>query len=184
MRVKWGVLISGNGSTLQSILDCQDILDVTVVISSRASAYGLARARRAGVPTEIVPKFENKKDAEEWICQTLEKYRVHYIFLAGFMRIVSGQLINKYKGKIFNIHPSLLPKYKGINGFEQALEAGDDDAGVTVHRVALEVDSGENILQNRFKIPFHRDKDLSQLWLHINEKRALIESMRKISCQK
>jgi phosphoribosylglycinamide formyltransferase 1 len=187
MRTRVGILISGNGSTLQSVLDSREICDVNVVIASKESAYGIARARRAGAPVEILPPelkgAANKVAAEKWIIEKLEKYRVQKVILAGFMRIISHEFIKKYSGNIFNIHPSLLPKYKGIDSFEEALKAGDKSAGVTVHHVAAEVDSGEFILQREFEIPEKRDSVLSHLFLHIQEQRILRESLRKVLWQ-
>src|SRR5947199_263528 len=137
MRTRWGVMISGNGSTLQSILDCADLCDVAVVISSRPLAFGILRARRAGVPVEVLPtefqKREKPIEAEEWILKTLEKYRVQKLFLAGYMKIVSPGFIKAFSDRcgknIFNIHPSLLPKYKGLDAFQAAMNAGDSVAG-------------------------------------------------------
>jgi len=187
MRTRFGVLISGNGSTLQAVLDCRDLFDVEVVIASKESAYGIARARRAGVSVEILPEelkgASNKVAAEKWILSKLEERRVQKVILAGFMKIVSEDFIKKYSGNIFNIHPSLLPKYKGINSFEDALNAGDKTAGVTVHHVAPDVDSGEFILQREFEIPCHRHSTLSHLFLHIQEQRILRESLRKVLWQ-
>jgi phosphoribosylglycinamide formyltransferase 1 len=182
MRV--GALISGNGSTLQALMDCRDSIDLAVVISNKSNAYGLTRARRNGVPVEILPPelrgAAKKEEAENWILEKLDGYRVQKVFLAGFMKIISSQFIKKFDGRLFNIHPSLLPKYKGLNAFESALDAGDRTAGVTVHHVVADVDSGRAIMQHEFEIPLHRNKDLSGLWLHINEQRIIRESMRKI----
>jgi phosphoribosylglycinamide formyltransferase-1 len=187
-RTRLGVLISGNGSTLQSVLDCMDMLDVAVVIASKPSAYGVLRAKRAGVPVEVLPLElrgnAKKADAEKWILEKLNAYKVEKVFLAGYMRIVSENFIKNYSGNIFNIHPSLLPKYKGLNAFEEALKAGDTVAGVSIHHVVSDVDSGEMILQTGHEIPTHRHEDLSQLWLHINEQHALRLALRRILWQK
>jgi phosphoribosylglycinamide formyltransferase-1 len=154
----WGVMISGNGSNLQALLDHPDI-HVSVVISSNVNAYGLVRARRAGIPVEV------SKNEDE-ILQILNRYHVKNLFLAGFMKILSQDFIKRFNGQILNIHPSLLPKYKGLNAFKQAIDAGDEEFGVTVHHVTPEVDSGEYIVQRKFKTAH-------QLWLHINEQLAL-----------
>ncbi|MDZ4676645.1 MAG: formyltransferase family protein [Oligoflexia bacterium] len=187
-RQRIGVLISGNGSTLQSILDCMDMLDVAVVIASKPSAYGILRARRMGVPVEIIPRelrlSTQKLEAEKWISSKLDAYKAQKIFLAGFMRIISENFINKYQDRIFNIHPSLLPKYKGMSAFEETLASSDLVGGVSIHHVAPDVDSGEIILQKDFDIPIHRDEKLSQLLLHINEQRALRNALQRILWQK
>lgn len=184
MRTRFGILISGNGSTLQSLLDCLDVIDVTVVISSKATAYGIARARRMGIPVEILPENlrnkESRKQAEAWIIEKLELYRVEKIFLAGFMRVVSADFISKCEGRIFNVHPSLLPEYRGLDSFQRALDDGKTEAGVSVHHVVEDVDGGEMVVQRRFEIPRHRESESSHLWLHINEKRAMQDSLRRL----
>jgi phosphoribosylglycinamide formyltransferase-1 len=180
-----GVLISGNGSTLQALLDTNENSRAVVVISSHPK-YGVLRAKRFGVPVEIIPEqlkgLSERLEAEKWIAEILLKYRVEKVFLAGFMKIVSPQFIAQFNS-MFNIHPSLLPKYKGLDSLKEALNAGDKTAGVTVHQVVQEVDSGGFILQREFEIPQHRDSTLSHLWLHIQEQRVLRESLRKITWQ-
>lgn len=179
-----GVLFSGNGSTLQSLLDQQDLAQVCVCISSKPSAYGLVRARRAGVPALVVPKElrqkGQQKNAEKWIHEQLRSFGVQKVFLAGYMKVLTPWFLNQWKGKVSNIHPSLLPKYKGLRGFEQALENGDTWAGATVHKVVPEVDSGEIVQQRSFKIPEHRQVELSQLYLHIQEQILLGQALRKV----
>lgn len=192
VRTRLGVLISGNGSTLQALLDTPGPFQVVVVISSSRSAYGLVRARRAGIPVEILPLelkgSGHRAEAEQWILSCLEKYRVNGVFLAGFMRIISSSFIEqvgeKWKASILNIHPSLLPKYKGLNAFEEALKQGDREAGVTIHEVHAEVDSGQVVTQRKFAIPSHRDLALSSLWLHIHEQRLIRETVGKQSWRK
>lgn len=160
----WGVMISGNGSNLQALIESD--IKISVVISSSSKAYGIQRARRHGLPVEIVPATLKGKDAEAWISETLTRYNIKNLFLAGFMKILSADFINNFKGNIINIHPSLLPKHKGLNSFEKAVEAGDKEFGVTVHHVVPEVDSGEFVLQRKFCEP-------QKLLLHINEQQAL-----------
>jgi phosphoribosylglycinamide formyltransferase 1 len=184
MRTRFGVLISGNGSTLQSILDCLDLVDVAVVIASKPTAYGILRARRMGVPVEILPDSlkgrENRERAEEWIIAKLREFRVEKVFLAGYMRIISPKFIKAFEKRIFNIHPSLLPKHKGLDAFQAAIDGGDTHAGVTIHHVVEDVDSGEMCAQKVIEIPPHRDSKLSHLWLHINEQRMIRDTLRKI----
>lgn len=185
MRSRWGVLISGNGSTLQSVIDCRSEIDIKVVISSGALAYGLVRAKRAGIPVEVLPEKikKDRKASESWIVERLRYYGVRNIFLAGFMRIVSSELIEEFKGRVFNVHPSLLPKYKGLNAFEECLQNGDSCGGASVHEVVKEVDSGNIVGQRGFVIPSHRTPETSRLWLHINEQILIRESIRKILWQ-
>ncbi len=179
-----GVLISGNGSTMQAVLDVPEI-NVSVVISSNANAYGIIRAKRMGVPVEILPielkSKENKPASEKWFLETLRKYRVTKLMLAGFMRILSSEFISNFKmetgGEIINIHPSLLPAYKGKSAFEDAIEHGETNLGVTMHHVVLEVDAGATILQRKFKRP--PESASMKLSLHIHEQEAIKTALRK-----
>ncbi|MBK9293981.1 MAG: phosphoribosylglycinamide formyltransferase [Oligoflexia bacterium] len=161
----WGVMISGNGSNLSTLLEHNE-LNISVVISSSAKAYGVKRAKRKGVPVEIIPENLKLNDMEEWVLKKLKVYNVKNLFLAGFMKILSPNFINKFKGEVINIHPSLLPKHKGLHAFEKAVEAGDGEFGVSIHHVVAEVDSGKIILQKKFKKP-------NKLLLHITEQQAL-----------
>jgi phosphoribosylglycinamide formyltransferase 1 len=186
MRDLWGVLISGNGSTLQALLDCRELIDIGLVISSKPKAYGLQRAIRAGVATAVIPeqlrgKFVSHASAEDWILSSLRDRGITKLFLAGFMRILSGKFIQKFSGDIFNIHPSLLPKYKGLGALEQAINAGETKVGATVHRVTEGVDEGEVILQRAFTLPYpSKLHPLNDLWLHVQEQRLLRDALRKV----
>jgi phosphoribosylglycinamide formyltransferase-1 len=150
------------------------------VIAQSPSAYGIFRARRAGVPVEIFPeKIRESKDrnsSETWILDTLKKYRIKNLFLAGFMRIISGDFISQFEsefgGAIYNIHPSLLPKHKGLNAFEEALKAEDQWLGGTIHRVVQDVDAGPIVLQRAYK------SHPSKLLLHVHEQIAIRQSAR------
>ncbi len=170
-RENWGVLISGNGSNLQAILDSRDV-NVSLVVASSNKAYGVLRARRMGIPVEIPPE---PKISEKWILETLKKYSVKNVFLAGYMKILSPSFIDEIErrgGKLVNIHPSLLPKHKGLNAYEAAIAAGDERLGVTVHYVNAEVDSGKVLLKRSFSPAG------SKLYLHINEHLALNQSLK------
>lgn len=136
------VFISGRGSNLQVILDQKEQWEEILVISSREEAYGLTRAQNAGVESLILaPKI----DWTELHCE-LEKKGMNLLFCAGFMKIIPASFIEPWQGKIFNLHPSLLPKYKGLKAIERAFEEGDD-IGVSIHHVSPEVDAGEVVLQ-------------------------------------
>ncbi len=184
MGNNWGVLISGNGSTLQALIDAtveNSGGTVAVVIAQSPKAYGILRARRAGIPVETVPPNLNLKDAksecEAWILDTLKRYKVRNLFLAGYMKVVSSHFIerftNMFKGRIYNIHPSLLPKHKGLNAFEKAIEAKDEALGVTVHGVTADLDSGPVIVQRAY--PACSNK----LALHIQEQLAIRQASLK-----
>lgn len=171
MEGKWAVLISGNGSNLQTLLDEKNI---SVVIASNTKAYGILRARRAGIPVEIAVN-------ESEILALISKYNIKNVFLAGYMKIVSANFINEISksGVVLNIHPSLLPKYKGLKAFESALDSCENVFGVTVHHVVAEVDSGAFVLQGKFSIPDDKNLENSKLFLHINEQKILRDSIRK-----
>ncbi len=147
------VLISGSGSNLQSIIDC--IADKTLnadlraVISNKADAYGLKRAEQAAVPVEVIDhkQYNSRTGFDAQLKQCIDKYQPELIILAGFMRILSDDFVNYYYGKLINIHPSLLPKYRGLHTHQKALEAGDKEHGLTIHYVSTELDGGPVILQ-------------------------------------
>jgi phosphoribosylglycinamide formyltransferase 1 len=147
------VLISGYGSTLQAIIDAiilQSLpVRVVVVVSSNENAYGLIRAQQAGIPTEIISSknYPDKQAYDHALCEVLANYQPKLICLAGFMRILGREFIQKFPQQIINIHPSLLPHYPGLNTYQQALSAGDKFHGTTVHVVTEELDSGPILAQ-------------------------------------
>ncbi len=149
------VLISGNGSNLQAIIDAiqTDRLNATIagVISDKKDAYGLERARQATIPAEYIP-FTKRNLFEEQLLARLAHYQPDYIVLAGFMRILSTTIINPYHNRILNIHPSLLPKYKGLNTHQRVLEAGDPEHGATIHLVSETLDGGPILAQARLAV--------------------------------
>lgn len=157
-KLRLAVLISGRGSNLQSIIDACRIdnfpAEIKVVISNIADAYGLARAKNSNIPTRFVSHkdFQTKADFEKEISSILDEFKVDLVCLAGFMRIISPTLITPWEGRIINIHPSLLPKHKGLHTHERAIEAGDKESGCTIHYVTPGMDEGEIILQKSVPI--------------------------------
>lgn len=152
------VLISGNGSNLQAIIDAiqQDTLNakIAVVVSNRADAYGLKRAEQANIPTEIltVKPQETREAYDQRLSDLLKKYQPDIIVLAGFMRILSAQFIQNFAQRILNIHPSLLPNYRGLDTHERVLSAKETHHGTTVHLVTEELDSGPILGQATYEI--------------------------------
>ncbi len=150
------VLISGSGSNLQSIIDNADNIGVNIqsVISNKADAFGLERAKNAGINTQVIEhtNFDTRKEFDHALIKHINTLNPELIILAGFMRILSADFINTFAGKILNIHPALLPKYKGLNTHQRAIDAGDSEAGASVHFVTNELDSGEVILQKSVTI--------------------------------
>ena len=155
------VLISGYGSNLQSIIDnANDIgIKIDCVISNKKNAYGIERAKKNNIKTEIIEnnKFESKFQFEQKLAEIINKIKPTLIILAGFMYILSAGFINQFKDKIINIHPSLLPKFKGLNTHKRALEAGEKMHGASVHFVTNQVDSGRIIMQKSIKIEKNDD---------------------------
>ncbi len=151
------VLISGSGSNLQSIIDAahRDLpVEIRAVISNKADAYGLVRAEQAGIPTAVLDHkpYPDRESYDEALRELIDGYTPELVILAGFMRILSDSFVRHYAGRMMNIHPSLLPKYRGLNTHARAIEAGDNEAGCTVHFVTPELDAGPAIVQARVPI--------------------------------
>ncbi|MDD2675937.1 MAG: phosphoribosylglycinamide formyltransferase [Methylacidiphilaceae bacterium] len=159
-RVSLGVLGSGRGSNFAAILGSiasgRLSASISVVISDREDAGILELARDAKIPTVVLRKGRFRTwlepEIEEELAQALRQFRVDLVVLAGFLRVLKGPLLAAYPGKVLNIHPSLLPAFKGKEAWKQALEAGEAETGCTVHWVDLEVDSGPILGQKRVPI--------------------------------
>lgn len=139
---RWAVMISGRGSNLQALLDCAGESPVRWVLSSREDAPGLRRARRAGVATSVLPKKIDWTALDGDLCRR----GITNLFLCGFMKLVPGDFVEKWAGRIVNVHPSLLPAYPGLKSFERAFEE-NAAGGATVHVVTPEMDAGPRLLQ-------------------------------------
>lgn len=152
------VLISGSGSNLQAIIDATAMGELPVairaVISNKGEAYGLERARAAGIDTVVIDHtlFDGREAFDAELRRTIDSYQPGLVVLAGFMRILSDGFVHHYAGRMLNIHPSLLPRYKGTNTHARAIAAGDSEAGCSVHLVTAELDSGQVLLQARVPI--------------------------------
>ena len=154
-KINIAVFISGNGSNFKNlILDSlkkKSEYEIKLVISNKATAKGLKYARKFKIKKKII-NYLNKKNAEKNILVELKKNKIDLVCLAGFMKILSNYLIKKFKGKIINIHPSLLPKYKGLNTHQRAINNKEKYSGCSVHYVNSRLDSGKIILQKKVKI--------------------------------
>jgi len=150
------VLISGNGSNLQSIIDKANSIDLTIccVISNKTDAFGLNRAAKVGITCEAIEEtlFDSTLSFDKELMKVVDNYQPEIIILAGYMKILPADFISKYFGKILNIHPSLLPKFKGLNTHQRAIEASEKIHGVSVHFVTEELDGGPVIAQDFVKI--------------------------------
>lgn len=169
------VLISGSGSNLQALIDAcksQQINgDIVAVISNKASAYGLTRATDAGIENESLSHkaFESREAFDQALATKIQSYQPDLIVLAGFMRILTADFVTKFSGKMLNIHPSLLPKYQGLNTHQRAIDAGDAEHGVSVHFVTEELDGGPVIKQAKVAIAPEDDADLLAKKVHQQE---------------
>ena len=156
--MKFAVFASGNGSNLQAIINAAQKkkikADLNLVISDRAGAFALVRARKAKIPAVYVnPKdFPDREAFDRAVVGYLKEAKIDFIALAGFMRILSPYFIREYRHKILNVHPSLLPAFKGVQGIKDAFEYGVKVTGVTVHFVDDELDHGAIIAQEPLKV--------------------------------
>ena len=158
-KIKTAVFISGKGTNLRNLIEFSKLkkspIKICLVFSSNRLAKGLDYAKKYLIKMKIY-NFTNKKKAEFLILKDLKKNRIDLICLAGFMKILSPDFIKKFKGKILNIHPSLLPKYKGLNTHARAIKNKDKYSGCTVHLVNAKLDSGKIILQKKIRV-FKKD---------------------------
>lgn len=159
------VLISGQGRNLQALIEAQNkaVLgaQIVAVVSNRADAQGLERARAAGISAVVVPHtaYAERSAFDEALAQAIEAYRPDILIMAGFMRVVGDVFIRRFRGRMLNIHPSLLPKYPGLKTHQRALNAGDAEHGATVHFVTEELDGGPAIIQGRLSIKAQDDAE-------------------------
>lgn len=172
------VLISGSGSNLQAIIDAlskQSInAEIKTVISNKANALGLDRARKAGIDSVFIDhtEFTNRLSFDQAMIEEIDKHNPELIILAGFMRILSDEFVNHYTGRLINIHPSLLPNFKGLNTHQRAIDAKHSKHGVSVHFVSNELDGGPVIAQA--EVPVHSDDNAEALRLRVLEQEHII----------
>ena len=167
------VLISGNGSNLQAVIDAttQDRIParIVAVISNRADAYGLERAQQAGIATAVLDNKDHpsREEYDQALQQLIDNYEPDLLVLAGFMRILTPGFVQHYHGRMLNIHPSLLPRHRGLHTHRSVLESGDTEHGASVHFVTAELDSGPVVLQAT--IPVHASDTESELAARVLE---------------
>ena len=151
-KIKTAVFISGTGSNLKNLINFsikkKSPISINLIISDNKNAVGLNYGKFFNIKKKIID-YKNKNIAEKKIFLELKKHNVNFICLAGFMRILSKNFLKNFKGKIINIHPSLLPKYKGLNTHKRAIENNEKFSGCTVHYVTPKLDSGKIILQKK-----------------------------------
>ncbi len=152
------VLISGNGSNLQTLIDAaargELPVDIRAVISNRPAAYGLERARRAGIPAVVVNHggYPGRAAFDAALQRAIDAHQPGLVVLAGFMRILTPEFVAHYHGRMLNVHPSLLPAFRGLDTHRRALEAGVKEHGVSIHFVTAELDGGPVVAQEKIPV--------------------------------
>ncbi len=183
------MLISGNGSNLQALID--DIAEhkiaaeIVAVISNKKDVYGLERAAQADIASHVVSHkdYATREDYDTQLNSVIASYSPDLVVLAGFMRILTPWFVEQFTGKMLNIHPSLLPKYKGLDTHQRAIDAKDEVHGASVHFVTPELDGGPVVLQS--KVPVYSDETASQLASRVQEQeRQMYPLVVRWFCQK
>jgi phosphoribosylglycinamide formyltransferase 1 len=189
VRVNVAVLISGNGSNLQALMDASAAADypadIALVISNNADAYGLARAARAGIETLVISHrdYTSREAFDSAMDAALRARGIQLVCLAGFMRVLSDGFVRSWQGRMINIHPSLLPKYKGLHTHARALAAGDTQHGATVHWVIAELDAGEIIAQDALDIAADDTPETLAERVHALEHQLYPAALAKVALQ-
>lgn len=191
---KLAVLISGRGSNLQSLIDAAADPDfpaeITLVVSNRPKAQGLAHAAKAGIKQSVIDHkdFETREDFDAALNEALRMAEVDFVCLAGFMRILTPQFVNDWRGRLLNIHPSLLPAFRGLHAHERMIDAGVKIAGCSVHFVSSEPDAGPIIGQAALTVrPGETAETLAERILELEHKlypaciRLIVENKARLS---
>ena len=180
------VLISGEGTNLQALLDSvhgREGIEIVAVASSNAAAPGLERARRAGVESAVFPlsAHPDRGARDSALADWLDAHGVELVVLAGFMELLGPEFIRRFAGRIVNVHPSLLPAFPGVDAIRRALDAGVKVTGVTVHFVDEGVDTGPIVMQESLELPYHPDIAAIEQRVHEIEHRLLPRAVRLIA---
>ncbi len=183
--MKIAVLVSGSGTNLQTLInnlhqDSASSIDIAVVISDRSKVYALTRAKRAGIPIHIVSaqEYDNRVDFDAEISRLLDHYAIDLIVLAGFMKLFQPPFVQKYRNRIINVHPSLLPAFPGANAVPDTLAYGVKVTGVTVHFVDEEMDTGPIIAQRTVPVYDTDDEKSLHQRIQIEEHKLYPEVIR------
>ncbi len=188
MAFRLVVLASGSGTNLQAILDAvhgREGIEVVGVGSDRPGARALQRARAAGVETGKFPRedYADREARDAAIAEWIEGLGADLVVLAGYMQLLSPAFVARFRNRIVNIHPALLPAFPGLDAIGQALEAGVATTGVTVHFVDEGVDTGPTIVQREVPVPADRDRDRLEAALHAVEHELYPEAIRSLARQ-
>jgi phosphoribosylglycinamide formyltransferase-1 len=187
IKKKVGVLISGRGSNMSALIEAARSPDypaeIVGVLSNRAAAPGHEIAAREGIATASLAqsKFPSRDMFEDTMTQVLESWEVDYVCLAGFMRILGEDFVNRWHGRMINIHPSLLPAYKGVHTHERALADGATEHGCTVHFVTVGLDEGPAILQASVPVLPDDTADTLAARVLVEEHRIYPEALRMLA---
>jgi len=180
------VLASGNGSNLQAIIDQlngRDRITVAAVGSDKPGAFALERAEAAGIATRTFPAtdFGNRADRDQAMADWIDRIEADLVVLAGYMQLLSPGFVERFRGKIINVHPSLLPAFPGLDAIGQAIEAGVRETGVTVHFVDEGTDTGPVILQRAIELEPGAGREQLETTIHAVEHELLPEAIRMIA---
>lgn len=172
-KIKIAVLISGNGSNLQALIDAQpdSNYNIALVVSNRPTVFGLTRAEQANIKNIALDhtEFDSREAFDQALIEVIDNESIDFVILAGFMRILTPDFTLHYLGRMLNIHPSLLPKYPGLHTHRKALEAGDQTHGVSIHFVTPELDGGPVILQAEIDVTNTDTETSLQDKIHLKE---------------
>ena len=180
---KIGIFASGTGTNFEALADSDELKSlahIEIMVCDKPGAKVIEKAEKRNIETFVFnPRaYENKKAYEKEI---LEKVKdLDYIFLAGYMRILTGDFLEKFPGKVINIHPSLLPKYKGIESIKRAYEDREEYIGVTIHYVNEEIDGGEILAQDKFKVDYDKNYDQVEAEVHKIEHKLYVKTAVEI----
>lgn len=183
------VLISGTGSNLKALISAIEkqglALNITRVVSNRAQAPGIDHAQAAGIPVSVISHkdFPDRQAHDNAVMEVLQPDQVELIVLAGYMRILSEAFTSRYEGRMINLHPALLPLYKGLDTYNRVLEAGDAQTGASIHFVTAGLDSGPVISQVRIPVIPGDDADSLATRLHPEEHRLVVATV-ELFCQR
>ncbi|MDD3089704.1 MAG: phosphoribosylglycinamide formyltransferase [Candidatus Omnitrophica bacterium] len=179
------VFVSGNGSNLQALIDAEKQGHLgsgrlALVVSDKPGAYALKRAEKQGIRTFVLERtgFKSREEYDRAVDAELEKDKIELVVLAGFLRILSDFFVDKYAGRLLNVHPALLPSFKGLHGVKDAFEHGVKITGVTVHFVSRELDSGPVIFQKSVKVQEKDTPESLEKKIHRVEHKLYPEAVR------
>lgn len=181
------ILISGRGSNLQALIDSMNAgelpIDIRAVISSRWDAEGLTRARNAGIETHVIEytDYPDRDAFDNKLTETIDACKPELIILAGFMRILTDTFVRNYRGKLLNIHPSLLPEFPGLNTHQRAIDADKKESGASVHYVTEQVDGGPVFMQVHVPIEANDNAETLAARVLEQEHRLFPEAIRMIA---